>query len=630
MPAIQPIPLKKVRITGDFWKQRIDTNRETTLPLQYRNCKDTGRLDAFSWEDGQPNSPHHFWDSDCAKWIEAAAYSLVHTPDAELEAKVDAYAELLAESQCADGYLNSFYQCVRPRERWTNLRDMHELYCAGHLMEGAVAYCEATGKRTLLDVLSRYANHIDRMFGPEEGKRRGYPGHEEIELALVKLYHATGNEKYLTLAKFFVDERGTQPHYYDQESEARGETPGAYHHGKYDYTQAHLPVREQSTAEGHSVRACYLYAGMASVATETNDQELLAACRRIWDNISQRRMYIHGGIGSSRFGERFSFDYDLPNEEAYAETCAAIALVFFAHRMLQAEVDSRYADAMERALYNCVISGVSLDGKRFFYDNFLASHPPYQEFSKQKSPERQEWFGCACCPPNLARLLASLNGYMYSQSKDVIWIHLYGTSEAVADLAATAVSIAQTTNYPWDEEIVVDVAPESPATFAIALRKPAWCREATVTINGQAVDSAIEGGYIMLRREWKQGDRVVLTLAMPIERMEAHPSVRHDAGRVALQRGPVLYCLEEADNGKDLNDIMLPAQAELAVTTAGSPFEGVPVITGRAKRRNMATWSDELYRPAGTPLLDTEIKAIPYFLWANRGTGEMLTWIRAE
>ncbi|MBT3378843.1 MAG: glycoside hydrolase family 127 protein [Lentisphaerae bacterium] len=630
MSTSRPIPLESTRITGGFWQARIDVNRDVTLPLQHRHCKDTGRLDAFAWEDGKPNQPHHFWESDCAKWIEAAAYSLVHNPDPELEAQVDAYAELLAESQCADGYLNSFYQRVRPNKRWTNLRDMHELYCAGHLMEGAVAYHEATGKRTLLDVLSRYADHIARMFGPEEGKRRGYPGHEEIELALVKLYHATGNVKHLALAAFFVNERGTQPHYFDDEAKARGDEPRTYHHGNYDYTQAHLPVRRQKTAEGHSVRACYLYAGMASVAAETEDEELFAACRRIWDNITQRRMYIHGGIGSSRFGERFSFDYDLPNEDAYAETCAAIALVFFAHRMLQIEPDSRYADVMERALYNGVISGVSLDGKRFFYDNFLASHPPYQRFNGQKSPERQEWFGCACCPPNLARLLASLNGYLYTQTDDAIWTHLYGTSEVTTKLANTPVTLTQTTDYPWDGDVVVEVAPERPATFTIALRKPAWCHEATVTVKGETVEGPDESGYIALRREWQQGDRIVLTLAMPVERIEAHPSVRHDAGRVALQRGPILYCLEEADNGKDLYDVLLPTDAELTAATSGSPFEGVPIITGPAKRRDTATWSDQLYRPAGTPLVETEITAIPYFLWANRGIGEMITWIQGR
>lgn len=415
MMKSQPLPLRSVRITGGFWAERQKVNRETTLRIEYQQCKDTGRIDAWklNWKPGDPNPPHIYWDSDVAKLVEAVGYSLALQPDPELERLMDELIDDMEKAQQPDGYLNTHYIAVEPDKRWTNLRDCHELYCAGHLMEAAVAYYQGTGKRKMLDVLCRYADHIRSVFGTEPGKLRGYPGHEEIELALVKLATATGNQDYLQLAKYFVDERGQQPLYYDVERAKRGET-APYRLGSpdimpYAYNQAHLPVRQQTTAEGHAVRACYLYAGMAAVARETGDQSLIDACRTLWQNVTTRRMYITGGVGSSRFGERFTFDYDLPNEEAYAETCAAIALCFFANNMLQLDADAQYADILERALYNNVLSGVAANGKQFFYDNLLASFPPYYKFAQQKSPRRQDWFGCSCCPPNIARLIASLN-----------------------------------------------------------------------------------------------------------------------------------------------------------------------------------------------------------------------------
>ncbi|MBQ2335768.1 MAG: glycoside hydrolase family 127 protein, partial [Victivallales bacterium] len=346
------LPFKNVAITGGFWQKRQTVNRENTLPIEYRQCKETGRIDAWKleWKPGMPNPPHIFWDSDVAKLVEAVGYSLAQFPDPKMEALMDELIDWMEKAQQPDGYLNTHFISVEPEKRWTNLRDWHELYCAGHLMEAAVAYYRGTGKRKMLDILCRYADYIATVFGPGPDQKHGYPGHEEIELALVKLAEATGNKKYLNLAEYFINERGKKPHYYDIEREQRGDT-SPYRLGgpdilPYAYNQSHLPVREQKTAEGHSVRACYLYAGMASVARETGDQSLIDACKTLWDNITTKRMYIHGGIGSSRFGERFSFDYDLPNEEAYAETCAAIALAFFAHNMLRLEADSRYADVL--------------------------------------------------------------------------------------------------------------------------------------------------------------------------------------------------------------------------------------------------------------------------------------------
>jgi DUF1680 family protein len=370
---------------------------------------------------------------------------------------------------------------------------------------------------------------------------------------------------------------------------------------------------------------------MADVAAETGDRELLAACRTLWRSIVEKRMYIHGGIGSTRFGEQFTLDYDLPNEEAYAETCASISLVFFAHRMLQIEADRQYADVMERALYNSVISGVSLDGKRFFYDNYLASYPGRHSFTNQKSPVRQEWFGCACCPPNLARLLASLGGYVYSQTAGSVYVHLFVSGEATIRTGGSNVRLIQKTQYPWGEDVRIDVSPESPATFTLALRIPGWCRGARVAVNGRAVKvgSALRKGYLHIRRRWEKGDRVDLHLPMPVERVEAHPSVRENCGRIALQRGPVVYCLEEKDNGRDLNDIVLPQDAGLSVKKGSSgPLKGVPVIKGKALRRDKDGWKGFLYRAGRSGRCQCDIMAIPYFMWANRGEGEMLVWIR--
>jgi len=413
--------LENVAVDDRFWTPRQETNRLVTLPIEYRQCRKTGRLRAWklNWRPGRGNPPHIFWDSDAAKWLEAVGYSLAARPDRKLERLADKVIDDIAAAQRPDGYLNIYYSVVEPDQRWTNLRDRHELYCAGHLMEAAVAYHQATGKRKLLDVLCRYADHIDATFGRSRGKKRGYPGHEEIELALVKLYHATGEKRYLKLAKYFVDERGRRPHYYDKEARARGDDRKKYWPGTYEYNQSHLPVRRQSAVVGHAVRAFYLYAGMADVAAETHDGELLAACKRLWRDATRHKMYVTGGVGPSGRNEGFTRTYDLPNETAYAETCAAIALVFFAHRMLQIEADAHYADVMERALYNGTISGVSADGTRFFYTNPLAAAPPARAAGGKPEPHRREWFGCACCPPNIARLIASLPQYVYSAAGGV-------------------------------------------------------------------------------------------------------------------------------------------------------------------------------------------------------------------
>ena len=410
--AFEPVPFSKVTIEDVFWAPRLHVNREKTIPHIYRMCKETGRIDAYKldWKVGQEQAPHQFWDSDVAKWIEAASYSLATHPDPTLEALLDEVITLIASAQQPDGYLNPHYTVVEPDKRWTNLRHGHELYCAGHMIEAGVAHFQATGKATLLDVVRRYADYIETVFGTEPGKKRGYCGHEEIELALVRLYRVTGNSRYLRLGQYFIDERGQSPCYFDTEP-----TPDLHRLG-LEYHQAHKPVREQTEVVGHAVRAMYLYSAMADLAYETGDETLLQTCKRLWHHLYTKRMFITGGIGSSMYNEGFSSDYDLPNDTAYAETCAAVGLVLWCQRMLQLECDAQYADIMERALYNGVLSSISQEGTTFFYVNPLAN---------QGDLSRQEWFSCACCPTNITRLLASLGQYIYSQNEHEIAVHLY-------------------------------------------------------------------------------------------------------------------------------------------------------------------------------------------------------------
>lgn len=618
-----PVPFTNVTIDDIFWNPRLKVNREKTIPFEYLQCKETGRIDAFKleWQPGMEPVPHIFWDSDVAKWIEAAAYSLATHPDSDLDSLLDEVIAMIAKMQMADGYLNSHYIAVEPQNRWTNLRDNHELYCAGHLIEAAVAHYQATGKRTLLDVMRRYADHIAATFGTEPNKKRGYCGHEEIELALVKLYHATGEQRYLDLSRYFVDERGRQPHYFDQEAIARGEDPATFWAKTYEYNQSHVPVREQDKVVGHAVRAMYLYSAMADLAAETGDAGLLAACERLWKHLTTRNMYITGGIGPSRKNEGLTRDYDLPNHTAYAETCAAVGLVFWSHRMLQIACDGQYADVMERALYNGAISGVSLDGQKFFYENPLAS---------DGSHHRQSWFGCACCPPNLARLLASLGQYIYATNDNDAVVHLYIQSSGELKVGEHSVKLRQETRYPWDGQVSIRIDLDQPAHFGLRLRIPGWCRNAQVQVNGEAVDTAgkIERGYLRLERNWQPGDRVSLDLAMPVERMHAHPDVEADAGCIALQRGPLVYCLEGIDNTIPLHRIFLPDQAELTGTFMPDLLDGITVIGGTALAAATAGWGDTLYRAEKPEMQPCTITAIPYYAWDNRAPGAMRVWIQ--
>lgn len=623
---LTPLTFTQVRLTDDFWKPRIDINRAVTLPREYELCETTGRVAAWdlTWQPGQPNPPHIFWDSDIAKWIEAASYSLATHPDPTLEAQLDALIARIASAQAADGYLNTHYLAYEKHNldrRFTNLRDAHELYCAGHLIEAAVAHYQATGKHTLLEVLSRYADYIGSVFGRGATQKRGYCGHEEIELALVKLYHATGEARYLRLAQYFVDERGHTPHYYDAEARARGEDPQRYRFGGYDYMQAHAPVREQSAVTGHAVRAMYLYSAMADLARETQDESLLRASERLWHSVCGERMYLTGGIGPSGSNEGFTEAYDLPDETAYAETCAAVGMVFWNHRMLLLTGDGKYADVLERALYNGALSGVALDGQHFFYENPLASRGGHH---------RQGWFDCACCPPNIARLIASVGGYFYATDGEGVWAHLYATGEAQLKVGDTPLQIQQRTQYPWDGEVALTLRLPHPQHFALRLRVPGWCDEFEVSVNGQTVSEAsLERGYIRLAREWREGDVVTLTLEMPVQTVRAHPRVRPMLGRVAVQRGPLVYCLEGADNpSAPLNRIVLPEQPHWRAEHRANLLGGVTVLRADALVLDDAPWAEALYRTQPDSYSPIEITAIPYCVWDNRTPGEMRVWVR--
>jgi DUF1680 family protein len=616
------LPHTAISIEDRFWAPRLRTLREHTLPVIYEHFKQNGHLAAFrgEWNLGRNPIPYVFWESEVTKWLEAASYSLATHPNPALGAQVDEVIALIAAIQQPDGYINVWFTVVEPEKRWTNLRDLHELYCAGHLIEAAVAHYQATGKRTLLDISCRYANYIDTVFGREEGKRRGYCGHAEIELALMKLYGATEEPRYLALAQYFVEERGRQPSYFDAEARLRGEDPAAFWAKTYEYCQSHVPVREQEKVVGHAVRAMYLYSAMADLAQIAGDEGLAETCEQLWRHLTSTRLYLTGGLGSSADNEGLTTDYDLPNRAAYAETCAAIGLALWSHRMLQLDADGRYADTLERALYNGVLSGLSLDGSSFFYENPLES---------QGDHHRQEWYKCACCPPNVARLLASLGQYVYSVAETDLYVHLYLQSTSTLPLDGEAVILHQATAYPWDGAVELAVELEEPRAFAINLRIPGWCGAAHLSVNGEEVsfEGALQKGYLRIERTWQSGDNIFLRLQMPVERVYPHPDVRADAGCVALQRGPLVYCLETADNPIPLHRILLPETATLASEFEPDVLGGVVRIQAEALALETSDWAGTLYRTTPAESTPYTLTAIPYYAWDHRQPGEMSVWI---
>lgn len=606
------VPFTRVELTG-FWGQRQVAIREGTLRANFEQCEKTGRITNFRRAAGREAGPfvgRVYDDSDVYKALEGACFLLSLEKarggdGAPLRELIDPLVELLLEAQQADGYLNTYFTLAAPERRWSNVRDDHELYCAGHFIEAALAHHAATGDRRLLEAAARLADHVERTFGPGPNQRDEVPGHQEIELALVKLSRAVGEPRYLDLARYFVARRGA---------------PDRARYG--EYWQDHAPVLEQSSAVGHAVRAMYLYCAMADLALAGVEPAYAAALKRLWDDVAASKTFITGGIGSSAHNEGFTTPYDLPTDTAYAETCAAIGRAMWAHRMMLLFGDGDYMDDFERIIYNGALSGLSLDGRLFFYENRLGSHGRHH---------RREWYSTACCPPNLLRFFASLGGYVYGVSGRTVFVNLYTAGRARVEVAETPVEVVQETNYPWDGAVRLSlVPPPSGARFDLRLRIPGWSSGHGLRINGDRVSPPVERGYAVLSRHWMPGDVVELDLPMPVVRMHAHPAASALAGRAAIMRGPVVYCLEQADNPRGARRVLLPpgpAPADAEARFVPDLLGGVVAITGRALGVVPTDWEEEeLYAPA-PEFYPLEFTAIPYFAWNNRGPGDMVVWI---
>lgn len=613
---VQPVAFTDVQLDDEFWSPRVETNRTVTIPYDFRKCEETGRIDNFVKAAGQMPGKYEgyaFNDSDVFKVVEGAAYSLALHPDAELDRYLDDLIAKIATAQEEDGYLYAA-RSVDPDQvqemggptRWSNLRWSHELYNVGHLYEAAVAHYLATGKRTLLHVALHSADFIDREFGP--GRRCDPPGHQEIELGLVKLYRVTGQERYLDLARYFLDQRGRN---HDRRPSYE------------QYAQDHLPVTEQDHPVGHSVRAAYMYCGMADVAALTGDHACVAAINRIWENMVGRRLYLTGGIGARHGGEAFGDDYELPNQSAYAETCAAIANAMWNQRMFLLHGDAQYVDVLERVLYNGFLAGVALSGDRFFYVNPLASNG---------DRARKPWFDCSCCPTNVVRFIPSIPGYVYAQRDGAIYVNLFIAGRARLGLADQTIELVQETRYPWEGDVRIRVQPQKSAEFAVFVRVPGWATERPVPgdlyryfdrasepvslkVNGASVPLDIEKGYARLTRTWEPGDLIELHLPMPVRRVAAHPQVTDNVDRVALERGPLVYCAEAIDNGGQVSDLVLPDASELSARFEPELLGGVTTLRGPAQR----------VEGGGTRPVD--LVAVPYYAWCHREQGEMAVWL---
>lgn len=598
------IDFRKTELKDGFWKNKTDIVSEVSVYNVYKRFKDTGRFDALdcNWKPGDPNEPHIFWDSDIAKWVESVAFIIEKRPCPDLEKVIDEVADKMEKNADEYGYFNSCY-LVHDKERWSDRTD-HELYCAGHFVEAAVAYFIATGKRKLLDVMEKYLDYIYNVFVSEKSASFVTPGHEEIELALIKLYELTKNEKYLDLCAFFIDNRGVGNEY---------EYPGVAH----KYSQSHLPVREQTTAEGHCVRACYLYTGMADLARITDDNELVSACKAIFDDIINKKMYITGGIGSAGRGEAFTIPYDLPDLTAYSESCAAISLAWFAQRMLLIENDSKYADTIERILYNNGLSSFSLDGKSFFYVNPLAirTHLLERNTSQENTREnltitqRKEVFDCSCCPPNITRFIASVADFLYTYSDDTVYVHQYMNSETATD----TFSISQKTEYPNNGRI--EIRTENIKNLAV--RIPGWCENYSLTVNGNKTDAVIVNGYAILSN--LDADSVI-TLELEITPFVVYPTskIKDYISRVAVQRGPVVYCAEGMNNDFSVMTFRLDTDAQISEEYSDTYGTYTLVANGSIPVENT-----KLYSRVKEEMIPAKINLIPYFAFANNGESDM-------
>lgn len=598
---MKKIEFSDIEITSGFWKTKQDMVKNSTVDAVYNRFCDTHRFDALecTWKEGNNNMPHIFWDSDVAKWIEGVAYIIKKEPNEHLEKIIDNAIDLIVKNADEHGYFNSHFLVTRRDERFCH-RGQHELYCAGHLIEAAVAYYDATGKDKFLKAMCKFTDYIEQVFAIEKSAKFVTPGHPELELALIRLYESTGETRYLKLAEFFIDQHGAND--CDEVIEDWCEIK---------YNQDEMPIKDRSTADGHAVRAMYLLSGAADVAALRNDKELLNACKRVFDNVVNTRMYITGGIGSTHIGESFTVDYDLPNRNAYAETCAAISLAMFAGRMQAIEPNSKYADAVEKVLYNGFLSGVSMDGKAFFYENPLEIDTAFNNINlstkeKQRFPitERKEVFECSCCPPNVVRFIPSVANFMYTYDDNTLYVHQYMNS--LADCKDIKISL--TTSYP--ENGIIKIKADS-GKRSIALRIPCWCRSFKLNCEYE-----MKNGYAIVNTN----DEIVLELDMPVTAMRANKHVHADAGRVAIMRGPVVYCAEGIDNGEDLKNIKVDIKGEY--TLENSDFL-LPSLKTTAYQEPE---SELLYQPAEDNYAPIELKLIPYYAFANRGTTSMQVW----
>ena len=672
-----PLPLPDLHIEDPFWSEELELVRTRVLPYQWallndrvpgvaksfcmRNFAVAGRMlreqksrgaaytppkYVFRGIEARPEDPAHpdntkfygfvFQDVDFSTWIEAAAYSLAQHPDAMLEKTADGAIDSVCAAQQENGYLDTYYTINGMDGAFTNLREHHELYCLGHLIEGAVAYWQATGKPRLLKAACRFADYVYDRFNGETGDIKGYPGHELAELALFRLFEATGNEKYRALATLFLDRRGKRPRYFDKEGAAAPAT-GAQA-PPYQYYQAHKPVRAQTEAVGHAVRAVYLYSGMADAARINGDEKMAAACRALWRDIAARKLYITGGLGSSAACEGFTQPFDLPNDTAFTETCASVGLVFFARRMLALEARSEYADVMERALYNGVLAGMAADGESFFHSNPLEVRPDACAGDPGKAhirAVRQPWFGCACCPPNLARLVESVGEYAWTADRhtDTLFVHLHLGGRARLLVNGTPVSVVFRSALPWRNTFSAGFSGCGGAAFTLAVRIPQWC-DGSYSLTG-ADDARTEqrAGYLYLTKAWSDADTLQFSFSMRAQYIAANPRVAADAGRVCIQRGPIVYCLEQADNGPALHLCRADPTAPLTVAQEELLPGGMPVatITTQGWRLPPDGKAAPLYAtaPSAVPTAAT-LKFIPYYLWANRGEGEMCVWVQTR
>ena len=586
LKMIKQIDFSHVKINDNFWSPRLSKHVSATLPVCIDQIENqTGRIRNF--ENAAKGEGEHsgifFDDSDVYKALEGMAYSLINNPDPELEKKADEWIDKFAAAQQPDGYINTFYTLTGLDKRWTNM-DKHEMYCAGHMIEAGVAYYQATGKRKLLDVCIRMTDHMMSQFGP--GKRHWVPGHEEIELALVKLYQTTQEQKYLDFAYWLLEERGHGHGTMGDE-------------GKWDpvYYQDIVPVRRLTDISGHAVRCMYLYCGMADVAALKNDTGYIAAIDRLWDDVVHRNMYITGGIGSSRDNEGFTEDYDLPNLDAYCETCASVGMVLWNQRMNQLTGDSKYIDILERSLYNGALAGISLGGDRFFYVNPLESKGDHH---------RQEWYGCACCPSQLSRFLPSIGNYIYASSDDALWVNLYIGNTGQIRIGETDILLTQETDYPWDGSVKLTISTSQPLEKEIRLRIPNWCKTYDLSINGKRINVSEKKGYAVIK-DWKSQDVIALDMDMPVEIVAADPHVKENFGKRAIQRGPLVYCMEEIDNPVYFDQIQLSPSTTFQTAFASDILNGIKTIKTNGRAQS-ATF-------------------IPYYAWDNRKAGKMRVWI---